>query len=452
MTETLPEGLLLAAYGDDFTGSSAILEVLTFAGLPSALFLDLPRPDQLARFSGLRGIVVAGTARSHGPDWMDAHLPRIFDGLARMGAPLIHYKVCSTLDSAPHMGSIGRATEIALRQLETPLVPVLLAAPAIRRYQCFGHLFAAAPGGVFRLDRHPVMACHPVTPMHESDVAAHLRLQTELPIAVLDLEALQNNPAAELETLKRQGARMVCLDTLDEAHLARCGQLVWGMRGNGAFCVGSQGIEYALVAHWRAIGALPDIDPPSGIGRSAGMMTVSGSVSPVTEAQIDWASAHGFEAIALDPATLLDDASGQAENAVVAACLDAVSRGADPLVHTAHGPADPSIARLAQMRARIGMDEETANGRIGAALGRVLAQVIRKARLSRAVISGGDTSGHATRQCDIFALTALAPTTPGAAILRAWSEHPAFDGLELALKGGQMGSVDYFGRIRDGGA
>lgn len=451
MTETLPEGLLLAAYGDDFTGSSAILEVLTFAGLPSALFLDLPRPDQLARFTGLRGIVVAGTARSHGPDWMDAHLPRIFDGLARMGAPLIHYKVCSTLDSAPHMGSIGRATEIALRQLETPLVPVLLAAPAIRRYQCFGHLFAAAPGGVFRLDRHPVMACHPVTPMHESDVAAHLRLQTELPIAVLDLEALQNNPAAQLETLKSQGARMVCLDTLDKTHLARCGQLVWDMRGNGAFCVGSQGIEYALVAHWRAIGALPDIDPPSGIGRSAGMMTVSGSVSPVTEAQIDWASAHGFEAIALDPATLLDDASGQAENAVVAACLDAVSRGADPLVHTAHGPADPSIARLAQMRARIGMDEETANGRIGAALGRVLAQVIRKARLSRAVISGGDTSGHATRQCDIFALTALASTTPGAAILRAWSEHPAFDGLELALKGGQMGSVDYFGRIRDGG-
>lgn len=451
MTETLPEGLLLAAYGDDFTGSSAILEVLTFAGLPSALFLDLPRPDQLARFTGLRGIVVAGTARSHGPDWMDAHLPRIFDGLARMGAPLIHYKVCSTLDSAPHMGSIGRATEIALRQLETPLVPVLLAAPAIRRYQCFGHLFAAAPGGVFRLDRHPVMACHPVTPMHESDVAAHLRLQTELPIAVLDLEALQNNPAAQLESLKSQGARMVCLDTLDKTHLARCGQLVWDMRGNGAFCVGSQGIEYALVAHWRAIGALPDIDPPSGIGRSAGMMTVSGSVSPVTEAQIDWASAHGFEAIALDPATLLDDASGQAENAVVAACLDAVSRGADPLVHTAHGPADPSIARLAQMRARNGMDEETANGRIGAALGRVLAQVIRKARLSRAVISGGDTSGHATRQCDIFALTALAPTTPGAAILRAWSEHPAFDGLELALKGGQMGSVDYFGRIRDGG-
>lgn len=451
MTETLPEGLLLAAYGDDFTGSSAILEVLTFAGLPSALFLDLPRPDQLARFTGLRGIVVAGTARSHGPDWMDAHLPRIFDGLARMGAPLIHYKVCSTLDSAPHMGSIGRATEIALRQLETPLVPVLLAAPAIRRYQCFGHLFAAAPGGVFRLDRHPVMACHPVTPMHESDVAAHLRLQTELPIAVLDLEALQNNPTAQLESLKSQGARMVCLDTLDKTHLARCGQLVWDMRGNGAFCVGSQGIEYALVAHWRAIGALPDIDPPSGIGRSAGMMTVSGSVSPVTEAQIDWASAHGFEAIALDPATLLDDASGQAENAVVAACLDAVSRGADPLVHTAHGPADPSIARLAQMRSRIGMDEETANGRIGAALGRVLAQVIRKARLSRAVISGGDTSGHATRQCDIFALTALASTTPGAAILRAWSEHPAFDGLELALKGGQMGSVDYFGRIRDGG-
>lgn len=451
MPETLPEGLLLAAYGDDFTGSSAILEVLTFAGLPCALFLDLPRPDQLARFNGLRGIVVAGTARSHGPDWMDANLPRIFEGLGRTGAPLVHYKVCSTLDSAPHMGSIGRACELALRQLETPLVPVLLAAPAIRRYQCFGHLFAAAPGGIFRLDRHPVMARHPVTPMDESDVAAHLQRQTDLPIAVLDLEDLQRKPVEQLEILKGQGARLVCLDTLNEAHLERCGQLVWDMRGSGAFCIGSQGIEYALVAHWRATGALPMIDPPPGVGRSAGMITVSGSVSAVTAAQISWASAHGFEAIPLDPATLLGASTRQAEKAVVAACLETLSRGADPLVHTALGPADPTVARLAEMRARIGMSEEAANARIGAALGRVLTEVIRKAKLARAVISGGDTSGHATRQCDIFALTALAPTTPGAAILRAWTENPDFDGLELALKGGQMGSEDYFGRIRDGG-
>ena len=37
-------------------------------------------------------------------------------------------------------------------------IPVLIAAPEIRRYQFYGTLFAAGPGGTFRLDRHPVRA------------------------------------------------------------------------------------------------------------------------------------------------------------------------------------------------------------------------------------------------------------------------------------------------------
>jgi uncharacterized protein YgbK (DUF1537 family) len=48
------------------------------------------------------------------------------------------------------------------------------------------------------------------------------------------------------------------------------------------------------------------------------------------------------------------------------------------------------------------------------------------------------------------ALVALAPTVPGAALCRAYGTGP-HDGLEIALKGGQMGSEDYFGWIRAGG-
>ena len=66
------------------------------------------------------------------------------------------------------------------------------------------------------------------------------------------------------------------------------------------------------------------------------------------------------------------------------------------------------------------------------------------------MISGGDTSGHAMRLLGLTALTALAPTIPGAALCRAYGDGP-HDGLEIALKGGQMGSTDYFGWIRDGG-
>ncbi|MDF2999871.1 MAG: type effector Hrp-dependent outer, partial [Xanthobacteraceae bacterium] len=35
----LPDGPLVAFYGDDYTGSSAVMEVLSFAGLHTVLFL-----------------------------------------------------------------------------------------------------------------------------------------------------------------------------------------------------------------------------------------------------------------------------------------------------------------------------------------------------------------------------------------------------------------------------
>ena len=146
----LPEGPLVAWYGDDFTGSAAVMEVLTFAGLPSVLFLAPPTPAQLARFAALRGIGIASTARAHGPDWMDRTLPAVFAMLRELNAPITHYKVCSTLDSAPEIGSIGRAIDLALPVLGSAWTPILVAAPPMRRYQLFGHLFAAGPGGVAR--------------------------------------------------------------------------------------------------------------------------------------------------------------------------------------------------------------------------------------------------------------------------------------------------------------
>lgn len=170
----LPQGPLVAWYGDDFTGSSAVLEALTFAGLPSVLFLDIPTREQLELFPGSRGIGIASTARAHGPAWMDENLPPAFDWLRRLNAPVTHYKVCSTFDSAPHVGSIGRAIDIAAPRFGGDWIPLLIAVPEMRRYQCFGHFFAGSPQGVFRLDRHPVMARHPVTPMNESDVRLHL--------------------------------------------------------------------------------------------------------------------------------------------------------------------------------------------------------------------------------------------------------------------------------------
>lgn len=454
----LPPGLLVAWYGDDFTGSAAVMEVLTFAGLPSVLFLDTPTREVLAAFPGMRGIGIAGTARAHGPDWMERELPSIYRCLAALGAPVLHYKCCSTLDSAPHVGSIGKAIDLAFEIIRPSIVPLLVAAPAIRRYQAFGNLFAAAPEGVFRLDRHPVMARHPVTPMDEADVCAHLARQTQRPMSLVDLVALRSDASADdaLARARSSRAEIVGLDTVDARTLAAAGRLIWSLRGDGSFVVGSQGVEYALVDHWLHAGLIERADEPGGAASADRIAVVSGSVSPVTAGQIDWALAHGFAGIAFDASSVAGTlaARSEAENEAVRAALDASTRGRDPLVYTARGPDDPAVERYRAAIARADLADEDANQRVGEALGRILEQILREGGIRRAVIAGGDTSGHVTRRLGVVALTALAPTIPGAALFQA---HVASDsgapvaGVELALKGGQMGTPDYFGWIKAGG-
>lgn len=125
--------LKLAFYGDDFTGSTDALEALARCGLRTALFLSPPDGKALARVGPLDAFGVAGDSRTMTPQQMDTALPAVFDALARSGAPIVHYKVCSTFDSAPGIGSIGHAMEIARSHFHQSWIPVVGGTPALRR-------------------------------------------------------------------------------------------------------------------------------------------------------------------------------------------------------------------------------------------------------------------------------------------------------------------------------
>jgi 3-oxoisoapionate kinase len=84
-------------------------------------------------------------------------------------------------------------------------------------------------------------------------------------------------------------------------------------------------------------------------------------------------------------------------------------------------------------------------------LGRVLNTLVRDGGVRRVAIAGGDTSSYAAQALDIYAITLLAATIPGAALFKAHSSDPALADLEIALKGGQMGAIDYFSQISMGG-
>jgi len=103
----------LGFYGDDFTGSTDAMEALAVNGVATLLFLRTPDEAEIdAARDRYAAVGIAGISRSQTPAWMDAELPGLYGVLGRLRAALVHYKVCSTFDSSPHTGSIGRAIEI----------------------------------------------------------------------------------------------------------------------------------------------------------------------------------------------------------------------------------------------------------------------------------------------------------------------------------------------------
>lgn len=451
----LPPGLLLSYYGDDFTGSTDAMQALAQAGLPTLLCLKLPSPDLLARFPGLRCVGLAGDARGRGTDWMERELPAAFANLAALGAPLLHYKVCSTFDSSPDTGSIGRAIDLGAPRMPGHWVPLIVGVPSLGRYQVFGNLFAAAGGTGHRLDRHPTMSRHPVTPMDEADVRLHLARQTERRLELIDMPALREGRAQErLGTLLEDGALpVVAIDVLDEQTLQEAGRLVWEQRGAGLFCAASSGLQYALIAYWRARGWLPAahaLQPAAAVPVIAG---VSGSCSPVTGAQIAWAREQGFHVQRLDLSRVLDPAACEAEvQHAVGAAVRALAQGRSAIVHSAEGPDDPAVRGFEALASAAGLSRATAARQVGRALAAAMRGMLASGHVRRVVVAGGDSSGEVAGALGIDALQVRAALVPGAPLCCAHSSDPAVDGLEIVLKGGQMGDAAFFCTVRAGQA
>lgn len=308
----------------------------------------------------------------------------------------------------------------------------------MRRYQLFGHLFAASGDDVFRIDRHPVMMRHPVTPISESDVAKHIALQSErLNTAVWSIEGMGADRLA-LPSRSPNEISVFTIDCMDGSHELAAGKLLWEQRAQNRFVVGSQGVEFALVSHWIKTGTLQKQSPPAGAGRSDGMITVSGSVSPTTAEQINWSRSNGFTTIRFDVTGVCADESVLQHEItrVVERSIEALNENCDPLIFTAEGPDDQAVADLKKAVKASGRAMCEVNSAIGIALGQVLIRVLERSGARRAVVSGGDTSGYVLQQLGVIALSALAPTIPGASLSLVHADGP-LDGLEIALKGGR---------------
>ncbi len=448
--------LLMAFYGDDFTGSADAMEALTINGVKTALFLGHPTEERLQeKLKSLHAVGISGTSRTMTPNQMAGELPDQFKLLNGLNPRFIHYKVCATFDSSPEIGSIGRAADIAVDIIKPSSSAIVQGIPLLGRYIAFGNHFTVYGDERFRLDRHPVMSKHPITPMDEGDIRVHFSKMSTKSVGLIDLvhrEASHEEISARYDKCLADGADIVLFDTLNDTHLFDIGKLLHDKSEQGTvFAIGSSGFEYAMGRYWQDAGL---VEPPpqfGSIGPAERMIVISGSAAANTAEQINYAAANGFGAVALQTDHLVDAATAEDErNRAIKEALAHIGAGRHPLLYATLGPDDPIIAKTVDRVQKLGIDQSETGKMIATQQGLILRALLEETGIGRVCVAGGDTCSYALRQLDIHSLELLMPIAPAAPMCLASSDNPRFDGLQAASKGGQIGSPDYFVQVLEG--
>jgi uncharacterized protein YgbK (DUF1537 family) len=279
-------------------------------------------------------------------------------------------------------------------------------------------------------------------------------------IASCELPEIER-PARELDQvvgrLWDSEAEAVLFDATTVSHMTAIGRQLARIstrESRPTFVVGSSGVEYALTQAWREQTKEPPRRLDSWFGVDC-VLAISGSASRMSGAQIARAAASGFEVLPVSARRLVDDAECLREvEGLRDRAIAALSAGRSVLLHSATGPDDSRISEMLTHLRGKGLDATAARhegGRLlGVRLGLLARDILKGVRVRRLLLAGGDTSSHVMQVLGADALTVIARISPGVPLCRLSCVDQAIDGLEVALKGGQLGGEDFFEAARAG--
>ncbi|RAS35485.1 four-carbon acid sugar kinase family protein [Paraburkholderia bryophila] len=455
-----------AFYGDDFTGATDTLAHLARAGIRTMLFFEPPDAARLSTSGPLDAVGVAGAARTMAPSAQQHELTHVGAAFAKLGVRVMHYKVCSTFDSAPQTGSIGVAIQTLREYCANELVAVIGGQPDLRRYCVFGQLFAAAGADdarktVYRIDRHPTMSRHPVTPMNEADLRVHLQRQGLQNVQSVDWRSYASGAAALQSEVRRRldlKPDAVLFDVLDASHLHAIGELISRYAATSAplLAVGASSVAQAYALTRGTAGRSAVATGSVGLARAQGpVFVLAGSLSPLTELQIE--AAHSYLRVELDPLQMTGGDAAAYLATQVAAIAASLRDGRNVLAFTKRRAAraadhetKANAGADADTNAHLAAPAEGALPHLAETCATLLKQVLGAVRLQRIGIAGGDTSSFAVRALGAWGLSYLAPLSAGVTVCRLHADRADLDGMEIMLKGGQMGGTDLFEQLLDG--
>ncbi len=337
-------------------------------------------------------------------------MARLWPMIAREAPRILHLKVCSTFDSAPHVGSIGAVAQQLAGLFRPDVTAVIGGQPSLGRYCAFGTLFARGPdGAVHRIDRHPVMARHPVTPMQEADLSRHLAAQG---LSLASVTAPELADPARIAARLREGP--VLIDVMSPEDQTRIREAL-RIAGGRQLLIGASSVAEILG------GDLAPEPCAAPAPRPGALIVFAGSRSMVTAQQVR--AAQRYEKRSIGPAMLDDPATPRR-------LASALSAARPLLVHL-----DPD----ADYRRSPDALADTCAG--------LVAAVAALSPLAALGLAGGDTSSRIVTRLGFHALDYAADMGQGACLCVGRHADPALDGMQLMFKGGQMGADDLFDRF-----
>lgn len=414
--------MILRFHADDFTGASDVILQCRKNGMNAAIVDDLENVEADS-FDGL-----ASTVRSMSVAQLEEYLPPVLELYKEQNPQVFLYKVCSTFDSSSTVGSIGRAIQL-IRENLTPGMPVVVlpAQPGFGRWTAFRNHFAASGDKVYRLDRHPVMSCHPSTPMSESDlqlILADQGIPSERIASVNFLELRADSGVLENLITDDDKYDAIVVDGLCEEDLdAGAKAMVAASKklSKTVAVVGSGGIAGALSRVTTAGTELPDRKFEDGP-----VLALSGSRSPVTDQQLQSAAEDGWLMVSVDAEAVVADNAAVERTCDEAGVFEALKAGRCVAVNLAASEQGSSVdpAKLAQQS--------------GQAYADLMLRAVKEVPNCRLMVLGGDTSSWTISNLAPERIQVASQFVQAGPIV-TFSGTGLSENTPIVLKGGQVG-------------
>lgn len=411
---------VLGVIADDYTGASDVASMLVRAGMRTVQVIGVPAGLPPAA----EAVVVALKSRTTPAAQAVAETLAALRWLQAAGAQRFYFKYCSTFDSTP-AGNIGPVAEALLDALGSDFTIACPAFPENGRTVYRGHLFVGD-----QLLSDSGMRQHPLTPMTDANLVRVLQAQSRGRVGLLRHDVVAQGVdavRARCAQLRAEGVRLAVADAIGNADLrtlaAACAELPLVTAGSG--------LALGLPAVYEARGWIrPDAQAAAlpAVGGAAAVL--AGSCSLATRAQVEHWVAAGRPALRVDAREL---AQGRPVAAAALAWAGERLAAGPVLVHALTTPDELQAVQA-------GLGAERAGALVEQCLA-TIAQGLVEAGVRRLVVAGGETSGAVVQALGVRQLRIGAPIDPGV----PWTQAEGRP-LLLALKSGNFGSADFFGK------